>query len=78
MFNQSKILVWYKVASQKVVLGEALNGDDCDVVSRWLHAPCEDTGKHSQGYRLSLFDTDGREVADKPVSVLTADSFLQQ
>ncbi|OXX50463.1 30S ribosomal protein S6 modification protein, partial [Vibrio sp. V07_P2A8T137] len=25
MFNQSKILVWYKVASQKVILGEALS-----------------------------------------------------
>ncbi|MGY3569932.1 30S ribosomal protein S6 modification protein [Vibrio sp. SCSIO 43135] len=78
MFNQSKILVWYKVASQKVVLGEALNGDDCDVVSRWLHAPCESNNASTQGYRLSLFDNDGREVADKAVSVMTADAFLQQ
>lgn len=37
MFHQSKILVWYKVASQKVILGEALIHQHQDVVSLWLH-----------------------------------------
>ncbi|WP_428774919.1 hypothetical protein [Vibrio sp.] len=76
MFHQSKILVWYKVASQKVVLGEAFNTDHCDVLSLWLHAPEDSATAGYQGYRLSLFDDDGREIADKPVSMLTADRFL--
>jgi hypothetical protein len=76
MFSQSKILVWYQVASQKVVLGEAFNSDSCDVASDWLHAPSDDNYQSAQGYRLSLFDDDGREIADKPVSMFTADAFL--
>lgn len=42
MFHQSKILVWYKVASQKVILGEALIHQHQDVVSLWLHTPIEE------------------------------------
>lgn len=38
MFQHSKILVWYKIASQKVVLGEAHSDGTEDVVSLWLHA----------------------------------------
>ncbi|MGF1698033.1 hypothetical protein L4D20_19785 [Vibrio kyushuensis] len=77
MFSQSKILVWYQVASQKVVLGEALSSEGCNVASDWLHAPSDDNYKTAQGYRLSLFDDDGREIADKPVSMFTADAFLE-
>ncbi|WP_159656336.1 30S ribosomal protein S6 modification protein [Vibrio atypicus] len=76
MFHHSKILVWYQVASQKVILGEAVSSDNLDAISMWLTAP-EEKGKGSSlGYRLSLFDDDGREIADKSVSMLTADEFL--
>jgi hypothetical protein len=77
MFPQSKILVWYQVASQKVVLGEAFSSESCDVASDWLHAPSDGSYQAVQGYRLSLFDDDGREIADKPVSMFTADAFLE-
>ncbi|WGV99201.1 hypothetical protein QF117_14760 [Vibrio sp. YMD68] len=77
MFSHSKILVWYQVASQKVVLGEALSTHGYDLASDWRHAPIEDSSKVAQGYRLSLFDDDGREIADKPVSMFTADAFLE-
>lgn len=76
MFHQSKILVWYQVASQKVILGEAVNSESLDAISMWLTAPEEKEVKSTMGYRLSLFDDDGREIADKAVSMLTADEFL--
>ena len=76
MFNQSKILIWYQVASQKVFLGEALSDEHQDVISMWLNAPEELTPRESLGYRLSLFDDDGRQIGDKPVSMMTADEFL--
>ncbi|EGA70183.1 hypothetical protein VISI1226_04175 [Vibrio sinaloensis DSM 21326] len=76
MFQHSKILVWYKVASQKVILGEAVSSENLDAISLWLTAPEEKGKGASLGYRLSLFDDDGREIADKPVSMLTADEFL--
>ncbi|KJY81568.1 30S ribosomal protein S6 modification protein [Vibrio galatheae] len=76
MFNQSKILVWYQVASQKVLLGEALKGKHQDVISLWLQAPEDMPSPDSLGYRLSLFDDGGRQIGDKPVSMLTADEFL--
>ncbi len=75
MFSQSKILVWYEVASQKVILGEAFSGNG-DVVSLWRHAPIEDNNISYQGYRLSLFDDDGREIGHKSVSMGTADEIL--
>ncbi|MDA0129027.1 hypothetical protein OH458_13245 [Vibrio sp. MarTm2] len=76
MFHQSKILVWYQVASQKVILGEAVNSESLDAISMWLTAPEEKEVISTMGYRLSLFDDDGREIADKAVSMLTADEFL--
>ncbi|KIE20689.1 30S ribosomal protein S6 modification protein [Vibrio sinaloensis] len=76
MFHQSKILVWYQVASQKVILGEAVNSESSDAISMWLTAPEEKEVTSTMGYRLSLFDDDGREIADKAVSMLTADEFL--
>lgn len=75
MFSQSKILVWYEVASQKVILGETLS-DSGDVVSLWRHAPIEDSNIDYQGYRLSLYDDDGREIGNKSVSMGTADEIL--
>ncbi len=55
MFQHSKILVWYKIASQKVVLGEAHSHGTEDVVSLWLHAPTQFDNASNQGYWLSLF-----------------------
>ncbi|CSB65551.1 Uncharacterised protein [Vibrio cholerae] len=54
MFQHSKILVWYKIASQKVVLGEAHSDGTEDVVSLWLHAPTQFDNASNQGYWLSL------------------------
>ena len=48
MFHHSKIMVWYQVASQKVVLGEALSDDKQDVISMWLHAPEEKNQENSK------------------------------
>ncbi|MGD8112234.1 hypothetical protein ACQEXU_01670 [Vibrio sp. TRT 21S02] len=76
MFHQSKIQVQYQVSSQKVVLGEALSSEFFDVISMWRRAPELGSRMSNQGYRLSLFDDDGREIAAKPVSMLTADEFL--
>lgn len=78
MFSQSKILVWYQVASQKVILGEALKDGHGDVISLWLQAPKEKLTEDCLGYHLSLFDDDGREIGDKAVSMLTADEFLSR
>ncbi|WP_275722240.1 hypothetical protein [Vibrio furnissii] len=76
MFHQSRILVWYEVASQKVVLGEALGSVHRDVVSLWLHAPVDNNNISYPGYRLALYDDDGREIANKSVSMGTADQIL--
>lgn len=59
MFQHSKILVWYKIASQKVVLGEAHSDGTEDVVSLWLHAPTQFDNASNQGYWLSLFKAIG-------------------
>lgn len=76
MFSQSKIRVWYQVASQKVFLGETFSDEHQNVISLWLEAPKERSDDNSLGYHLSLFDDDGREIGDKSVSMLTADEFL--
>ncbi|MGC9423822.1 MULTISPECIES: 30S ribosomal protein S6 modification protein [Vibrio] len=76
MFHQSKIIVWYKIASQKIILGEVLVNQSQDMTSLWRRAPSEDPLKLGYGYQLSLFDDDGREVANKSVSVTTADRLL--
>lgn len=76
MFQHSKILVWYKIASQKVVLGEAHSDGTEDVVSLWLHAPTQFDNASNQGYWLSLFDDGGREIGNKWVSMRTADAIL--
>ncbi|GAB2659704.1 30S ribosomal protein S6 modification protein [Vibrio panuliri] len=76
MFQQSKILVWYQVASQKVVLGEAFNSSQYDVHSLWRRTPEECDSHQGMGYRLSLFDDGGREIAGKAISMGTADQLL--
>lgn len=76
MRQQSKIKVLYQIASQQVVLGEMLSSTTSDIVSQWLHVPCALGHVSDQGYRLSLFDDDGRHIGDKAVSVDTADLIL--
>ncbi|MGF1909808.1 hypothetical protein L4C38_10230 [Vibrio kasasachensis] len=76
MFQQSKILVWYQVASQKVVLGEAFNSNKYDVHSLWRRTPEENDPHQGMGFRLSLFDDGGREIAGKAISMSTADLLL--
>ncbi|OLQ91878.1 30S ribosomal protein S6 modification protein [Vibrio ponticus] len=76
MFQQSKILVWYQIASQKVVLGEAFNSSHYDVHSLWRKAPEESESSQSMGFRVSLFDDGGREIAGKAISMVTADELL--
>ncbi|GLT16823.1 hypothetical protein GCM10007938_06000 [Vibrio zhanjiangensis] len=78
MSLHSKIVVWYQVADQKVVLGESLSDTGQDVISIWLSVPEEENQENSLGYRLSLFDDGGREIANKAISTLTADDFLAQ
>ncbi|WP_341663163.1 hypothetical protein [Vibrio sp.] len=76
MCQHSRIVVWYQVADQKVVLGESLSEFGQDVSSIWLSVPEEENQENSLGYRLSLFDDGGREIASKAVSTQTADEFL--
>jgi hypothetical protein len=75
MQNNSKILVWYKVASQQVILGEAFQDMRDRLPSLWLGTPSEN-GSCDSGYHMSLFDDGGRMIADKPISTLTADQLL--
>ncbi|MGL5429591.1 MAG: hypothetical protein ACRC9S_02445 [Vibrio sp.] len=76
MFHHSKILVWYKIASQKMVLGEVYSNATEDVVALWLHAPTQLDHTSNQGYWLSLLDDGGREIGHKWVSMRTADAML--
>lgn len=73
MLTHSKILVWYKVAAERVILGEAEIGGNRNLVSIWMDMPTE---SNDQGYGISLFGDDGRKIADKAISVLTADKLL--
>ncbi|MDW6003860.1 30S ribosomal protein S6 modification protein [Vibrio mangrovi] len=76
MQSHSKILVWYKVASQQVILGEAYQDMSDKLVSLWLDTPTEDGLISDLGYHMSLFGDDGRKIADKAISMLTADQLL--
>ncbi|SHF09960.1 30S ribosomal protein S6 modification protein [Vibrio gazogenes] len=76
MQSHSKILVWYKVASQQVVLGEAYQDMSDRLVSLWLDTPTENDLMSDLGYHISLFGDDGRKIADKAISMLTADQLL--
>ncbi|SJL83211.1 30S ribosomal protein S6 modification protein [Vibrio palustris] len=76
MFNQSKILVWYAVSNQKVLLGEVLSHSGYDMASLWRGIPFYQDEKGDLGYRLSLFDADGREIGAKAVSSVFVEDFL--
>jgi hypothetical protein len=75
MFQQSKIRVFYQVANEQIMLGEALSKKCGDLALIWLKAPGEELVSED-GFRISLYDDDGRRIADKSVSMGTADSIL--
>jgi len=76
MDTQSKILVWYKVAAQRIVLGEAHLSEKKTLTSLWVNTPSEQGDFDHPGYGISLIGDDGREIADKTISMFTADRLL--
>ena len=76
METQSKILVWYKVATQRIVLGEDKSSEKRTLTSLWVNTPSELGIRGNPGYGISLIGDDGREIADKAISMLTADTLL--
>ncbi|GAL18681.1 hypothetical protein ACPV5O_08840 [Vibrio maritimus] len=75
MIQQSKIRVFYQVANEQIMLGEAFSKKCGDIAAMWLKAPMEEI-LSDDGFRISLYDDGGRHVADKSVSMGTADSIL--
>jgi hypothetical protein len=75
MIQQSKIRVFYQVANEQIMLGEAFSKKCGDIAAMWLKAPMEEI-LSDDGFRISLYDDGGRHVADKCVSMGTADSIL--
>ncbi|MFA0088703.1 30S ribosomal protein S6 modification protein [Vibrio sp. 10N.286.49.C2] len=75
MIQQSKIRVVYQVANEKIMLGEAFGKTCGDIAAMWLKAPMEEL-LTDEGFKISLYDDGGRHVADKAVSMGTADTIL--
>jgi hypothetical protein len=75
MIQQSRIRVFYQVANEQIMLGEALSKKCGDIAAMWLKAPGEEL-LSDDGFRISLYDDGGRRIADKAVSMGTADSIL--
>jgi len=78
MLSQSKIEVWYKVSGERILLGETCSTKNRNVISLWVDLPNDQRSSQHQGYRLSLFDDDGRHIADKQVSQSAAEKLLEQ
>ncbi|GLQ74123.1 30S ribosomal protein S6 modification protein [Vibrio penaeicida] len=76
MITQSMIKVWYRVSGEKVLLGEAHSEHVSDLVSTWLAAPIADNDTPNGGYRMSLFDDDGKSIGEKDISFKTAEYLL--
>lgn len=77
MLCQSKIEVWYKVSGERILLGETCSSRTMDVISLWVDLPFDIGSPNNQGYRLSLFDDDGRHIGDKSVSQISAEKVLE-
>ncbi|GAL33936.1 hypothetical protein JCM19240_844 [Vibrio maritimus] len=75
MIQQSRIRVFYQVANEQIMLGEALSKKCGDLAAMWLKASGEEF-LSDDGFRISLYDDGGRRIADKSVSMGTADSIL--
>ncbi|RQW63463.1 30S ribosomal protein S6 modification protein [Vibrio viridaestus] len=76
METHSKILVWYRVATQRIVLGEARFTENNTLTSLWVNTPSILGNLGDPGFGISLIGDDGREIADKAISMLTADTLL--
>ncbi|MDV7102863.1 hypothetical protein R3X26_00410 [Vibrio sp. TH_r3] len=77
MLSQSKIEVWYKVAGDRILLGETFSSNKLDVISLWVDLHSDQRSSTSSGYRVSLFDDGGRHIADKGISALDAERLLE-
>ncbi|MCG9786605.1 hypothetical protein [Vibrio barjaei] len=75
MIQQTRIRVFYQIANEQIMLGEALSKKCGDIAAMWLKAPMEEI-LSDDGFRISLYDDGGRRIADKHVSMGTADSIL--
>jgi len=72
------IKVWYRVSGEKVLLGEAHSDHINDLVAMWLTIPPEQRDTPNGGYRMSLFDDDGKAIGEKEISVRTAELLLSK
>lgn len=77
MIPQTRIRVFYQVANEQIMLGETLSEKYGEVVSMWLRAPNEEM-RTEEGFRIALYDDGGRHVANKTVSMGTADLILAE
>ncbi|PJC88025.1 30S ribosomal protein S6 modification protein [Vibrio sp. HA2012] len=78
MLSQSRIEVWYKVARERILLGETCSSDKMDVINLWVSLPHDSGSPDQQGYHLSLFDDDGRCIGEKPVTLSNAEAVLKR
>ncbi|PWI34791.1 30S ribosomal protein S6 modification protein [Vibrio albus] len=78
MLSQSRIEVWYKVAGERILLGETCSSDKMDVINLWVSLPHDNGSPEQQGYYLSLFADDGRCIGEKPVTLSDAESVLER
>ncbi|GEM_PF-834414 len=76
MLCQSKIEVWYKVSGERILLGETFSSSTMDVISLWVDLHRDLGSSSTQGYRVSLFDDDGRHIADKSIAQVDAERVL--
>lgn len=78
MINQSKIGIWYRVSGQGILLGERYSTRKEDVISLWVNYPFDTKSSRYEGYRISLYDDDGRCIAEKRVTQNDAETLLMQ
>ncbi len=78
MLSQSKIEIWYDVSGERIHLGETHSTSKFDVISLWVGVPYDASSSKHQGYRMSLFDDGGRNIAEKRVSASDAESLLSR
>ena len=78
MLSQSRIEVWYKVAGERILLGETYSSNKMDVINLWVALPIDNSSSNEQGYYLSLFDDDGRCIGEKHVTLSDAEAVLER
>jgi hypothetical protein len=78
MLSQSRIEVWYKVAGERILLGETCSSDKMDVINLWVSLPHGNASPEQQGYYLSLFADDGRCIGEKSATLSDAEAVLKR